>query len=53
MIACIAPSDYDETLSTLRYAGQAKNIRTKAIVNQDHVSSAEKDAQIAEMQETI
>lgn len=53
MIACIAPSDYDETLSTLRYADQAKNIRTKAIVNQDHVSSAEKDAQIQEMQETI
>ncbi|KAK5449856.1 hypothetical protein LTS15_008428 [Exophiala xenobiotica] len=53
MIACIAPSDYDETLSTLRYADQAKHIRTKAIVNQDHVSSAEKDAQINEMQETI
>jgi len=53
MIACIAPSDYDETLSTLRYADQAKHIRTKAIVNQDHVSSAEKDAQIMEMQETI
>ncbi|EXJ78507.1 kinesin family member 1/13/14 [Capronia coronata CBS 617.96] len=53
MIACIAPADYDETLSTLRYADQAKRIRTKAIVNQDHVSSAEKDAQIAEMQDTI
>jgi hypothetical protein len=53
MIACIAPSDYDETLSTLRYADQAKRIRTIAVVNQDHVSSAEKDAQIAEMQETI
>ena len=53
MIACIAPADYDETLSTLRYADQAKRIRTKAIVNQDHVSSAEKDAQIADMQETI
>ena len=53
MIACIAPSDYDETLSTLRYADQAKHIRTKAVVNQDHVSSAEKDSQIAEMQETI
>ena len=53
MIACIAPADYDETLSTLRYADQAKNIRTKAVVNQDHVSSAEKDAQIDEMQETI
>ena len=53
MIACIAPSDYDETLSTLRYADQAKHIRTKAVVNQDHVSSAEKDAQIEELQEMI
>lgn len=53
MIACISPADYDETLSTLRYADQAKRIRLQATVNQDHVSSAEKDAQIAEMQETI
>ncbi|KAL9101291.1 MAG: hypothetical protein Q9163_003426 [Psora crenata] len=53
MIACIAPSDYDETLSTLRYADQAKHIRTRAIVNQDSVSAAERDAQIAEMQNTI
>ena len=53
MIACIAPSDYDETLSTLRYADQAKRIRTTAVINQDHVSSAEKDAQISDMQETI
>ena len=53
MIACISPSDYDETLSTLRYADQAKHIRTRAIVNQDSVSAAERDAQIAEMQNTI
>ncbi|KAI9882724.1 MAG: hypothetical protein M1823_005530 [Watsoniomyces obsoletus] len=53
MIACISPCDYDETLSTLRYADQAKRIRTRAIVNQDHVSAAERDAQIAEMQDTI
>ena len=53
MIACIAPSDYDETLSTLRYADQAKHIRTRAIVNQDSVSAAERDAQIAEMQDMI
>ncbi|KAI9740261.1 MAG: Kinesin [Cirrosporium novae-zelandiae] len=53
MIACISPSDYDETLSTLRYADQAKHIRTRAIVNQDHLSAAERDAQIKEMQETI
>ncbi|KAI9051336.1 hypothetical protein LZ554_004383 [Drepanopeziza brunnea f. sp. 'monogermtubi'] len=53
MIACIAPSDYDETLSTLRYADQAKRIRTRAIVNQDHVSGAERDAQINAMAEEI
>jgi len=53
MIACIAPADYDETLSTLRYADQAKRIRTRAIVNQDHVSAAERDAQIAAMAEEI
>ncbi|KAK2754498.1 Kinesin [Arachnomyces sp. PD_36] len=53
MIACIAPSDYDETLSTLRYADQAKRIRTRAKVNQDSVSAAERDAQIAQMAETI
>jgi hypothetical protein len=53
MIACIAPSDYDETLSTLRYADQAKHIRTRAIVNQDSVSAAERDAQIMDMQNTI
>lgn len=53
MIACIAPSDYDETLSTLRYADQAKRIQLSAIINQDHVSSAEKDAQITTLQDTI
>ncbi|KAJ6789583.1 hypothetical protein PWT90_07418 [Aphanocladium album] len=53
MIACIAPSDYDETLSTLRYADQAKRIRTRAVVNQDQMSTAERDAQISAMAEEI
>ncbi|KAK2861138.1 hypothetical protein FQN49_004504 [Arthroderma sp. PD_2] len=53
MIACIAPADYDETLSTLRYANQAKRIRTRAVVNQDHISAAQRDAEIAEMAEII
>lgn len=53
MIACISPADYEETLSTLRYADQAKRIRTRARVNQDHVSAAERDQEIAEMAETI
>jgi hypothetical protein len=53
MVACIAPSDYDETLSTLRYADQAKKIRTRASVNEDCMSAAQRDAQIAEMSEQI
>jgi FtsZ-binding cell division protein ZapB len=53
MVACISPTDYEETLSTLRYADQAKRIRTRATVNQDAVSAAERDAQIKEMAETI
>jgi len=37
MIATLSPSavNFDETLSTLRYANSAKNIRNKAIVNED------------------
>ncbi|KAF4585557.1 kinesin family member 1/13/14 [Ophiocordyceps camponoti-floridani] len=53
MIACISPADHDETLSTLRYADQAKRIRTRAVVNQDQRSTAERDAQMAAMAEEI
>ncbi len=35
IIAAISPADYDETLSTLRYADQAKKIKNKAVVNED------------------
>jgi len=37
MIAAISPADinYDETLSTLRYADRAKAIVCKAIINED------------------
>ncbi|KAI3381477.1 hypothetical protein SNEBB_001976 [Seison nebaliae] len=37
MVACISPSDnnYDETLSTLRYANRAKNIKNKPKINED------------------
>ncbi|KAG0242182.1 kinesin-like protein Klp8 [Mortierella sp. GBA43] len=37
MIAALSPADvnFDETLSTLRYADQAKRIKNKAIVNED------------------
>lgn len=37
MIAALSPADinYEETLSTLRYADRAKQIKTKAMVNED------------------
>jgi len=36
MIAALSPADinYDETLSTLRFANRAKSIKTKAVVNE-------------------
>ena len=37
MIDAISPADvqYEETLSTLRYADQAKKIKNKAVINED------------------
>jgi len=37
MIACLSPADnnYDETLSTLRYANRAKNIKNQPRINED------------------
>ena len=37
MIACVSPADsnYEETISTLRYADRARKIKNKPIVNQD------------------
>ena len=35
MIAAVGPADYEETLSTLRYADAAKKIKNRAVVNED------------------
>ena len=50
MIANIGPADYnfDETLSTLRYANRAKNIKNKPRINEDP-----KDAMLREFQDEI
>ncbi|KAM7341341.1 kinesin family member 3C isoform 2-T2 [Cochliomyia hominivorax] len=50
MIACISPAhtNYDETISTLRYASRAKNIFNKPKINEDP-----KDAKLREYQEEI
>jgi kinesin family protein 3/17 len=50
MVACLSPADnnYDETLSTLRYANRAKNIQNKPRINEDP-----KDTMLREYQEEI
>ncbi len=50
MIANLGPADYnfDETLSTLRYANRAKNIKNKPRINEDP-----KDAMLREFQDEI
>lgn len=50
MIANMGPADYnyDETLSTLRYANRAKSIKNKPKINEDP-----KDAMIRQYQEEI
>lgn len=50
MVANIGPADwnYDETMSTLRYANRAKNIKNKPKINEDP-----KDAMLREFQEEI
>lgn len=47
MIAAISPADvnYDETLSTLRYAERAKRIVNKAVVNEDANGKLMRDLQ--------
>ncbi|KAH3886424.1 hypothetical protein DPMN_010431, partial [Dreissena polymorpha] len=50
MVANIGPADYnfDETMSTLRYANRAKNIKNKPKINEDP-----KDALLREFQDEI
>jgi len=50
MIACLSPADfnYEETLSTLRYADRAKNIKCKPKINEDP-----KDTMLREYEQEI
>ena len=66
MIACCSPADFnlEETINTLRYATQARNIRTTATANVIHIISQEEamklqrensllKQQVHELEETI
>ena len=51
MIAALSPADinYDETLSTLRYADRAKCIKTKAVVNENPVDKLIRELQVCDV----
>ena len=49
MIASLSPADinYDETLSTLRYADRAKRIKNKAFINENPVDKLIRELQVS------
>ena len=49
MIAALSPADinYDETLSTLRYADRAKKIKTKAVVNENPIDKMIRELKVS------
>ena len=51
MIACVSPADinFPETMSTLKYANRARNIKNKAVVNRD-AHSAQIDSLMGQIQ---
>ncbi|CEP21674.1 unnamed protein product [Cyberlindnera jadinii] len=53
MIACISPVDYDETLSTLRYASLVKKIRLEATKNVVDQVAAHNEQEFLELQQKI
>jgi len=57
MIAAISPADinYDETLSTLRYADRAKQIKCNAVVNEDPNARLIRDlkAEVSRLQQVL
>ncbi|KAJ1678035.1 hypothetical protein EV182_004917, partial [Spiromyces aspiralis] len=55
MIATISPTEYDESLSTLRYAERAKNIVNEAVVNEDPNAKLIRELQqeLAELREKL
>lgn len=57
MVACVSPAayNYDETLSTLRYASRAKCISNKPRINEDPKEAAlrEYQAEIVELRRQL
>lgn len=55
MIAAISPADinYDETLSTLRYADRAKQIKNTVLINEDPMESLIRELKVSMSQTFI
>lgn len=51
MIAALSPADinYDETLSTLRYADRAKKIKNKAVVNENPLDKLIRELRVTDI----
>lgn len=49
MIAALSPADinYDETLSTLRYADRAKKIKNQAVINENPVDKLIRELRVS------
>ena len=55
MIAALSPADinYDETLSTLRYADRAKKIKNKAVVNENPMEKLIRELKVSVVDDII
>ncbi|SCU95077.1 LADA_0G13300g1_1 [Lachancea dasiensis] len=58
MIACVSPCDYEETMSTIRYATLARNVRNSAMLNSHEISNGKEQvqamrSQLEELQKTL
>ncbi|SCU91903.1 LAFA_0F06590g1_1 [Lachancea sp. 'fantastica'] len=50
MIACVSPCDYEETMSTIRYATLARSVRTSAKLNSHELSDGREQVQVLRTQ---
>ncbi|CEP65061.1 kinesin family protein LALA0_S20e00188g [Lachancea lanzarotensis] len=50
MIACVSPCDYEETMSTIRYATLARSVRTSARLNSHELSDGREQVQVLRSQ---
>ncbi|SCV01075.1 LAME_0G13894g1_1 [Lachancea meyersii CBS 8951] len=50
MIACVSPCDYEETMSTIRYATLARSVKTSAKLNSNELFDGKEQVQVLRSQ---